>query len=180
VTWEKAASLTVISPIGSFGRAALRASTGPQGAESLRLKLSPLTSGPATWREVTDNLERNPGAPWLAPIVEECMRGAPETCLLRKMAGYEAFRVTPTEARRSPPGRITPTAPKRLRSCWKTGPTCPGRWPASSNGRTRWPAWRRIWAERRWLVADQPGILNVVYGGAWPGGALLQPNLPHG
>ena len=145
-----------------------------QGAESLGLKLSLLTIGPATWREVTDNLERNPGAPWLAPIVEECMRAGPERCRLGQMAGYGALRMTLPQALEVPAFAAWADQADRSQEL----AVVPERRPnvagmlASRFERPRDPPPGMLpdWAEGRWLAADQRGLLNVVYWDAWLGG----------
>jgi hypothetical protein len=149
------------------------------GAEALGLHLSSVAVSPATWREVEDNLARKPGAPWLAPAVEECIRTLPQRCRLAEAGGYKALAVSLAEAMQDP-AFATWTKQTDRRERITVVPD--GRSPVGSALRHRFdPSDKRPkfamtpdWSAVRWTMTHQSGFAHVVFRNEWPG-SLQEP-----
>jgi hypothetical protein len=140
------------------------------GAESLGLQLSSIIVRPATWREVEDHLDRKPGAPWLAPVVEQCVRTRSPTCRIHEARGYKALPLTLAEAMEVP--AFAAWAKQADRSQPVTG--VPDRGLAirlHDEFRHKKPvvAMTPDWSAGRWIATEQQGLAHVVFPPDWPG-----------
>jgi hypothetical protein len=140
------------------------------GAESLRLQLSSVTVKPATWREVEENLARKPGAPWLAPIVEQCVRTRSPRCRIDEAVGFKGLRLTLAEAMEFPAfadwaRQVDRSQPVTMVPDWVIGSGLIGRF------REKKPivAMTPDWSAGRWIATEQHGLAHVVTRREWSG-----------
>jgi hypothetical protein len=143
----------------------------PAGAEALGLNVSFVTVTPATWRELEDNQARRSGAPWLAPVVEECIRAKPKPCSIDTARGFRALSLSLAEAMQVPAFATWANQADRMQGITQVPPDWLPVIPLIllREFRSREAvALTPDWSRGRWMITNQTGIAHVVFNGDWP------------
>jgi hypothetical protein len=150
-----------------------------EGAVTLGVDVSLVSTSPATWRDVENHLARRSGAPWIAPVVEQCVTGEQGPCSIHRARGFRALSVSLAEAMQVPAFARWARQAERLEHIAQVPPE----WrPLIGLVLERYfRAKPRValapnWTAARWHATDQTDLAHVVFPNEWPG-SLAEPVL---